>query len=196
MNWEEYFEKGEHKEINDNLVIIKKVKDKGFYSLTIMFWCCVFGFIIMLISMAFGITEQNTIKRDLNEKSAYNINYINEDRNDAKKGVKIAYTGIYDVKLMAEAIMNYETGWFKSNAWLTKNNACGIMTWQSGKRELKKFNSQKEGKEACYKLVQKYFDRGQNTPEKMQPNYAPNGEKGNEHWVRSVKIIYGKLGEK
>ena len=90
------------------------------------------------------------------------------------------------------SISRHETGKWTSKAFLNKNNLGGIMC-STG---LKSYDSLDEGIEAFVSLLKnRYFDKGLDTIEKIQPVYAPinasNDPKGlNNYWLSGVKNYY------
>jgi hypothetical protein len=92
------------------------------------------------------------------------------------------------------SISAHETGWWKSNAFTTKNNFGGVM----GSNGLKSYSSFEEGLEGFVNLLAtNYFGKGLNTIEKIGAKYCPVGAKNdtqnvNKDWVPSVTSIYNK----
>lgn len=90
------------------------------------------------------------------------------------------------------SISRHETGKWTSKAFLNKNNLGGIMC-STG---LKSYSSLDEGIDAFVSLLKRrYFDKGLDTIEKIQPVYAPinasNDPKGlNNYWLSGVKNYY------
>lgn len=92
------------------------------------------------------------------------------------------------------SISRHETGKWTSKAFLEKNNLGGIMC-STG---LRVYNSLDEGIEAFVSLLKnRYFDRGLDTIEKIQPVYAPVGATNdphnlNQYWLPTVTKYYNE----
>lgn len=92
------------------------------------------------------------------------------------------------------SISRHETGKWTSKAFLEKNNLGGIMC-STG---LRSYNSLDEGIEAFVSLLKnRYFDRGLDTIEKIQPVYCPVGATNdphnlNQHWLPMVTKYYNE----
>lgn len=92
------------------------------------------------------------------------------------------------------SISRHETGKWTSKAFLEKHNLGGIMC-STG---LRQYGSLDEGIDAFVSLLKnKYFDRGLDTIEKIQPVYCPigasNDPKGlNQHWLPMVTKYYNE----
>lgn len=92
------------------------------------------------------------------------------------------------------AISRHETGNWTSSAFKNKNNFGGLM----GSNGLKTYSSFDEGLDAFVSLLKnRYFDKGLNTPEKIQPVYCPIGAKNdpnglNKYWKTNVKKYYNE----
>lgn len=92
------------------------------------------------------------------------------------------------------SISRHETGKWTSKAFLEKNNLGGIMC-STG---LRQYGSLDEGIDAFVSLLKnRYFDRGLDTIEKIQPVYCPigasNDPKGlNQHWLPMVTKYYNE----
>lgn len=93
---------------------------------------------------------------------------------------------------MILSISKHETGNWTSRAFNNKFNLGGIM----GSNGLKSYSSLDEGIEAFISLLKyRYFARGLDTIEKIQPVYAPinadNDPQGlNNYWLSNVKNFY------
>ncbi|HEC2149452.1 TPA: CHAP domain-containing protein [Staphylococcus delphini] len=101
--------------------------------------------------------------------------------------------------LMFVSILASESGWGKGvNATRQKNPASLMgnsnVPWQ--------FKSIEEGTEAYAKLLEtQYINKGLDTPEKIQPIYAPIGASNdsggtNSYWLRTVRQIMNQLEDK
>ena len=92
------------------------------------------------------------------------------------------------------AISKHETGKWTSRAFTEKNNLGGIMC-STG---LKNYNSLDEGIDAFVSLLKnRYFDKGLDTIEKIQPVYCPigadNDPRGlNQYWLPRVTEYYNE----
>lgn len=96
---------------------------------------------------------------------------------------------------IAVSISAWETGYWKSNLYHTKNNVGGLYCNGS----FLKYNTLDEGIEAYVSNLKKlYFDIGLNTLEKIQPKYCPIGAENdpnglNKNWLGGVSKIYESL---
>ena len=92
------------------------------------------------------------------------------------------------------SISRHETGKWTSKAFLNKNNLGGIMC-STG---LRSYNSLDEGVDAFVSLLKRrYFDRGLDTIEKIQPVYCPVGATNdphnlNQYWLPMVTKYYNE----
>lgn len=92
------------------------------------------------------------------------------------------------------SISRHETGKWTSKAFLEKHNLGGIMC-STG---LRQYGSLDEGIDAFVSLLKnRYFDKGLDTIEKIQPVYCPvgasNDPKGlNQHWLPMVTKYYNE----
>ena len=92
------------------------------------------------------------------------------------------------------SISRHETGKWTSKAFLNKNNLGGIMC-STG---LKSYSSLDEGIDAFVSLLKnRYFDRGLDTIEKIQPVYCPVGATNdphnlNQYWLPTVTKYYNE----
>lgn len=92
------------------------------------------------------------------------------------------------------SISRHETGKWTSKAFLEKHNLGGIMC-STG---LRQYSSLNEGIDAFVSLLKnRYFDKGLDTIEKIQPVYCPvgasNDPKGlNQHWLPMVTKYYNE----
>lgn len=92
------------------------------------------------------------------------------------------------------AISKHETGNWTSSAFKNKNNFGGLM----GTNGLKVYDTQNDGLDAFVKLLKnRYFDKGLNTIEKIQPIYCPVGAKNdpnglNKYWKTNVQKYYNE----
>lgn len=92
------------------------------------------------------------------------------------------------------AISKHETGKWISSAFKNKNNFGGLM----GVNGLKTYDTQNDGLDAFVKLLKnRYFDKGLNTIEKIQPVYCPVGAKNdpnglNKYWKTNVQKYYNE----
>lgn len=92
------------------------------------------------------------------------------------------------------SISRHETGKWTSKAFLEKNNLGGIMC-STG---LRSYSSLDEGIDAFVSLLKnRYFDRGLDTIEKIQPVYCPVGATNdphnlNQHWLPMVTKYYNE----
>ena len=92
------------------------------------------------------------------------------------------------------SISRHETSKWTSKAFLEKHNLGGIMC-STG---LRQYGSLDEGIDAFVSLLKnRYFDRGLDTLEKIQPVYCPigasNDPKGlNQHWLPMVTKYYNE----
>ena len=90
--------------------------------------------------------------------------------------------------LISIAISKWETGDYKSSAFINKNNVGGMMC-STG---LITYDSLEDGINAFLKNLKKnYFDIGLDTLEKIQPKYCPIGADNdpnglNQHWLRGT----------
>ena len=89
----------------------------------------------------------------------------------------------YDVPYdLAISIARLETGWFKSNAYINKNNVGGL----SKKGKLMSFNSLNEGVEAFISnLARNYIAIGLTTPEEIGKKYCPD----NAEWAWTIRKL-------
>lgn len=95
------------------------------------------------------------------------------------KNVCEYYKVPYDLAL---AIARLETGWFKSNAYINKNNVGGMIS----KGKLMSFNSLNEGVEAFISnLSRNYIKLGLDTPEKIGKKYCPF----NAEWPEIIRKL-------
>ena len=96
---------------------------------------------------------------------------------------------------IAVSISAWETGYWKSNLYLNKNNVGGL--YCNG--NFLKYGTLDEGIEAYVSNLKRlYFDMGLNTLEKIQPKYCPVGAKNdpnglNKNWLGGVTKIYESL---
>lgn len=96
------------------------------------------------------------------------------------------------------AISKHETGKWTSSAFKNKNNFGGLM----GSNGLKSYDTQADGLDAFVKLLKnRYFDKGLNTIEKIQPVYCPIGAKNdpnglNKYWKINVQKYYSEYSNK
>lgn len=96
------------------------------------------------------------------------------------------------------SISRHETGKWTSKAFLNKNNLGGIMC-STG---LRSYNSLDEGIDAFVSLLKRrYFDRGLDTIEKIQPIYCPVGADNdphnlNQNWLPMVTKYYNEYMNK
>ena len=92
------------------------------------------------------------------------------------------------------SISRHETGKWTSKAFLNKNNLGGIMC-STG---LRSYNSLDDGIDAFVSLLKRrYFDRGLDTIEKIQPVYCPVGAINdphnlNQYWLPMVTKYYNE----
>lgn len=92
------------------------------------------------------------------------------------------------------AISKHETGNWTSSAFKNKNNFGGLM----GSNGLKAYATQNDGLDAFVKLLKnRYFNKGLNTIEKIQPVYCPIGAKNdpnglNKYWKTNVNKYYNE----
>ena len=96
---------------------------------------------------------------------------------------------------LAVAIAKHETGNYTSKLFKEKNNVGGI--YING--EFKNFETLDDGIDYFVRLLKNYYiQRGLDTPEKIQPVYAPVGAENdpndlNQYWTSSVRSIYESL---
>lgn len=96
------------------------------------------------------------------------------------------------------AISKHETGNWTSSAFKNKNNFGGLM----GSNGLKTYDTQNDGLDAFVKLLKnRYFDKGLDTVEKIQPVYCPIGAKNdpnglNKYWKINVQKYYNEYSNK
>ena len=100
---------------------------------------------------------------------------------------------------IALSISMWETGYFTSDAYKYRNNVGGMMYWNGTRSELIRYNTLQDGVIAFVKnLKTRYFDKGLNTLEKIQPIYCPVGADNdpnglNQYWLNGTKRIYASL---
>lgn len=96
---------------------------------------------------------------------------------------------------IAVSISAWETGYWKSNLYHTKNNVGGLYCNGS----FLKYNTLDEGIEAYVSNLKRlYFDMGLDTLEEIQKKYCPIGAKNdpnglNKNWLGGVTKIYNSL---
>ena len=102
-----------------------------------------------------------------------------------------------DQAIMTVAISMAECGrQFNSKNCIENNNYGGL--WNGKTQSFYKYSSKEEGINAFVNLIAKYLERGQTTPEKIQPTYAPVGANNdpnnkNSNWLKNVKNIMTDL---
>ena len=198
----EDFEDGET--ILDNRPKRKKWKPKV---LDIILVVCFVIWLVILVQVATTdvYSRKHSISSNLSDKNAYLIYFIPPKPKVVKTVDKVANNGGYELVVESVskevgidykiplAIIKYETGHFKSNAFMNYNNPGGIMTWNNGKRSLRRFESKEAGIRYMVNLLKSnYIDKGLDTFAKIQPKYAPTSD-GNSYWLSSVRSIYEKL---
>lgn len=90
--------------------------------------------------------------------------------------------------VLALAISAHETGYFKSNLAINKNNFGGMLVNGQGIE----FKDKETGIKKFIELLAKYRKSGLDTPEKMVNRYA----EGSETWTTAVKSIMTEIEEK
>lgn len=177
--------------------------------------CGLLILLLMLVGVIFKIVEIKEVVEDT--KPIIVDTFIEENENVAKNTLKIDYTSDLDPfqndiylligakyeidGVLLKAIAIHETGNFTSNAYLTYNNPCGYMYWDSNLKQMvfKNFETVNEGINACASnLKNNYYDYGLTTPEKIQPKYAPvgiNDNGTNKYWVNGVNRAYNSIIE-
>ena len=137
-------------------------------------------------------TLENTIQIETKKEEEYSCNLEHETACKIKNKAE-EYN--IDWKI-AVSISAWETGYWKSNLYHTKNNVGGLYCNGS----FLKYNTLDEGIEAYVSNLKKlYFDMGLNTLEKIQPKYCPLNAKNdpnglNKNWLGGVSKIYESLG--
>lgn len=94
-----------------------------------------------------------------------------------------------NIDALVKAIAYAETGYFTKGAGVTHKNAFGIMTWQSGKREFMRFDSQEEAIEAAKSLILRKYTRM--TLNRMSEIWS--GKDNADTWLKNVSFYYGKF---
>lgn len=100
--------------------------------------------------------------------------------------------------LMFVSILASESGWGRGDNATQNFNPASIM----GNGSLRQYSSMEEGTEAYAKLLEtEYINKGLDTPEKIQPVYAPigaNNDSGgmNSYWLKTVRQIMNQLEDK
>ena len=87
---------------------------------------------------------------------------------------------------LALAIARWETGWFKSDAFLYRNNVGGNMKKVGSKYVLREFDTIEEGVDYfVWNLYEGYIKLGLDTPEEIGPKYCP----GSQSWIDGIKVM-------
>lgn len=141
--------------------------------------------------LTFKATKQEvveTVKYKINTNNEYAKEILEHEEWDrVSKELGLSEEQI----ILAKAITIHETGWFKSEAFKTRNNIGG--NFYNG--ELMRFSTFEKGLEFYLKnLKRNYFDMGLNTIEEIQPKYAPLGAGNdpnnlNSYWVTNVQKL-------
>lgn len=155
-----------------------------------------------LINKNTKLSEENKsyveLKKEL-EQTKYElqklrtINSLNNiERDIYNKGIEVGLS--YEQSIMIVAISKHETGHWKSPAFIEKNNFGGVMASYG----IKIYVSYEEGLDGFVTLLKnRYFDKGLDTIEKIQPIYCPIGAKNdpnnkNIYWLPTVTKFYNE----
>lgn len=180
-------------------------------SVIIIFLCIVLGIVLILAK-----TPQKSTNTPNNTNTPYTpqtIKYTpqNEEKTNADSEMPICnmekaecmiiyYSLEYGIDYkIALSISMWETGYFTSDAYKYRNNVGGMMYWNGTRSELIRYNTLQDGVIAFVKnLKTRYFDKGLNTLEKIQPIYCPVGADNdpnglNQYWLNGTKRIYASL---
>lgn len=121
------------------------------------------------------------------------INNLNNiERDIYNKGIEVGLS--HEQSIMIVAISKHETGYWKSPAFIDKNNFGGVMASYG----IKIYASYEEGLDGFVTLLKnRYFDKGLDTIEKIQPVYCPIGAKNdpnnkNIYWLPTVMQFYNE----
>lgn len=158
--------------------------------------------IISLINKNTKLSEENKsyveLKKEL-EQTKYElqklrtINSLNDiERDIYDKAVEIGLT--HEQGILLISISKHETGNWKSNAFINKNNFGGVMCSDG----LRIYDTYNDGLNGFVNLLKnRYFDKGLDTIEKIGAVYCPigaaNDPKGvNKHWIPNVTKFYNE----
>jgi hypothetical protein len=158
--------------------------------------------ILSLINKNTKLSEENKsyveLKKEL-EQTKYElqklrtINSLNNiERDIYNKGIEVGLS--HEQSIMIVAISKHETGHWKSPAFIDKNNFGGVMASYG----IKIYASYEEGLDGFVTLLKnRYFDKGLDTIEKIQPVYCPIGAKNdpnnkNVYWLPNVTKFYNE----
>ena len=158
--------------------------------------------ILSLINKNTKLSEENKsyveLKKEL-EQTKYELQKIrtinslnNIERDIYDKAVEIGLT--HEQGILLISISKHETGNWKSNAFINKNNFGGVMCSDG----LKIYDTYNDGLNGFVTLLKnRYFDKGLDTIEKIQPVYCPIGAKNdpnnkNIYWLPTVTKFYNE----
>ena len=158
--------------------------------------------ILSLINKNTKLSEENKsyveLKKEL-EQTKYElqklrtINGLNDiERDIYNKAVEVGLT--HEQGILLISISKHETGNWKSNAFINKNNFGGVMCSDG----LKIYDTYNDGLNGFVTLLKnRYFDKGLDTIEKIQPVYCPIGAKNdpnnkNVYWLPTVTKFYNE----
>ena len=158
--------------------------------------------ILSLINKNTKLSEENKsyveLKKEL-EQTKYELQKIrtinclnNIERDIYNKGIEVGLS--HEQSIMIVAISKHETGNWKSNAFINKNNFGGVMCSDG----LKIYDTYNDGLNGFVTLLKnRYFDKGLDTIEKIQPIYCPIGAKNdpnnkNIYWLPTVTKFYNE----
>lgn len=136
-------------------------------------------------------TELETLR--LENQQARTIKSLNGIALDIyNKGLEVGLT--HEQAILVVSISRHETGNWKSNAFINKNNFGGVMC-NTG---LKVYNNYNDGLNGFVNLLKnRYFDKGLDTIEKIGAVYCPVGASNdptgvNVHWIPNVTKFYNE----
>lgn len=142
--------------------------------------------------------ENDNLKNELETVKAENqknktIKSFNEVESDIyNKSIEVGLT--HEQAVLVIAISRHETGNWKSNAFINKNNFGGVMC-NTGLRVYDTYN---DGLNGFVNLLKtRYFDKGLDTIEKIGAVYCPVGATNdptgvNQYWIPSVTKFYNE----
>ena len=158
--------------------------------------------ILSLINKNTKLSEENKsyveLKKEL-EQTKYELQKIrtinslnNIERDIYDKAVEIGLS--HEQSIMIVAISKHETGHWKSPAFVDRNNFGGVMVSYG----IKIYASYEDGLDGFVTLLKnRYFDKGLDTIEKIQPVYCPIGASNdpnnkNIYWIPTVTQFYNE----
>ena len=118
--------------------------------------------------------------------------FNNIERDIYNKGIEVGLS--HEQSIMIVAISKHETGHWKSPAFIDRNNFGGVMASYG----IKIYASYEDGLDGFVALLKnRYFDKGLDTIEKIQPIYCPVGAKNdpnnkNIYWLPTVTQFYNE----